>query len=111
MDGTLTIDNDWNVRTGTECYRRRKPDLHAIDLVKGAVEKDWTVIIRTGRKEEHRALTVEWLAANQVPYHFLFMNKPLCTYRIDDVNITKQAFRNVLLEKSVEKTEKENPSD
>ena len=67
-----------------------------IELVQQAVLKGWTVVINTGRKEHHRATTAAWLADHNIPYHFLFMGKSLCTYRIDDVNITAEDFKKVL---------------
>lgn len=96
LDGTLTLDNDWDILDGAEYYLRRKPNYPMIELVKESVAKDWTVIINTARKEEHRTKTVSWLADHGVPYHYLFMSKILCTYRIDDVNITAEDFRKVL---------------
>lgn len=92
LDGTLTVDNDWNPREGDRLYRRREPNYNNIELVRKAVEQGWTVVINTARKEHNRTVTVNWLAKHGVPYHFLFMGKLPCTYRIDDVNITPEAF-------------------
>lgn len=84
IDGIITegANSDYDDMAG--CYAHRRPNREVIALVNKAVEKGWCVILFTGRREEHRALTRNWLFAHGVNYHFLFMEKPYFKYIVDD---------------------------
>ena len=56
------------------------------DLIARAVREGWTVTLFTGRKEGSRRLTENWLYANGIEYHYLFMDKPYFKYFVDDRN-------------------------
>lgn len=96
LDGTLTKSAHYDFTNMAGCYMSRQPNLDMIALVHEADRCGWTIVIRTGRKERQRRLTETWLQEHGVPYHFLFMDKGLCTYRIDDANITAEEFKQVL---------------
>lgn len=74
MDGTLAIMH-------RDPYDTAKCDTDELNqAIATIVEatyrwKGWRVIITSGRKEEFRTQTVAWLAANDIPYHHLFMRK------------------------------------
>jgi len=96
IDDTLTTSSDLNFDDKAGSYIYRKPDEKMIKLVKQAHQQGWTVIIHTGRREPQRLITESWLEQHNIPYHFLHMNKPLCTYRIDDVNISSSGFKDII---------------
>ena len=102
IDGILTVETEFDPEDPPGTYIYRSPNIPNIDLLKKAHSLGWTVVLHTGRREEQRRITESWLSQHKIPYHFLFMGKPLCKYRIDDVNITPDDF-NKLLENECEK--------
>lgn len=92
IDGTLTTSAGIESRDKVGSYVYRRPNERMCALVRHAYAAGWTVVIHTGRREEQRRVTESWLAQHDVPYHFLLMGKPPCTYRIDDVNIAANEF-------------------
>jgi hypothetical protein len=56
-----------------------------VDLVRNLYEYcEATIILCTGRGEQERKLTVAWLHANKIPFHYLYMRAEK-DYRADDV--------------------------
>ena len=84
IDGVLTLDSDSDHGDMSWTYANRRGNEEAKKLIAEAVECGWTVTLYTGRKEGHRRLTENWLFANGIDYHFLFMDKPYFTYFVDD---------------------------
>lgn len=84
LDGVLTEDADTRYNDLSGTYTHRKPRRRAIELAAKAMEAGWTVIIYTGRREEQRRLTENWLYERNVRYHFLLMGKPYYTVQVDD---------------------------
>ena len=84
IDGVITLDTDMHYEDIPGSYVYRKINLRVKALITKAIKAGWTVILFTGRQEEQRRLTENWLALNGVHYHFLFMGKPYFTYIVDD---------------------------
>lgn len=84
LDGVLTVDPNVNHNDLVGSYVYARPNIEAKHLMDFAYENDWTVVIYTGRREEQRRLTENWLYAHGFHYHFLIMGKAYYTYLIDD---------------------------
>lgn len=56
-----------------------KPDI--IAHVQKLYAAGWTVVMCTGRGDDNKVVTVNWLADNNVPYHHIFMRRQ---YILDD---------------------------
>lgn len=84
LDGVLSedVDTDHDDLSGTYIYRR--PRASARETMKKALASGCTIVIYTGRGENHRRLTEDWLAANGFHYHYLFMCKPYYSRFVDD---------------------------
>ena len=93
IDGVLTIESDTKRDDLSGTYAYRSPNKDAIATVCAAHDAGWTVVLYTGRKEGHRALTENWLFANGVPYHFLVMGKPYFRYVVDDRALSLKEFK------------------
>lgn len=100
IDGVLTNESDSHHEDMPGTYVYRTPNFKAREVMAQSMEKGWTVILYTGRKEEQRRLTENWLALHGFHYHFLFMNKPYYSIIIDDRSKTLEEFRNLLNESS-----------
>jgi len=61
-----------------------KPIQHMIDTVKSFYAMGWTVILCSGRGNQQRTATTEWLAKHGVPWHALYMRTEK-DYRKDDI--------------------------
>jgi hypothetical protein len=61
-----------------------KPNEKMIMSMYKWMEKGHQVVIHTARKEADRAVTVEWLLRNRVPYHAIVMDKLRADLYIDD---------------------------
>ena len=84
IDGVLTLEADTDHQDLAGTYATRNVNPEAKRLINQAVDSGWTVTLYTGRKEGVRKLTENWLFANGIEYHFLFMDKPYFTYFVDD---------------------------
>lgn len=74
VDGTLA--NNSGKRNPYDASRAMEDELNApVHLVLKALSNSHTIIITSGRKEEHRQVTADWLAANYVPYDFLYLRQ------------------------------------
>lgn len=60
-----------------------EPHLEVIEMVNALAER-YVIVLLTGRREETREQTEEWLANNEVTYHLLIM-RPEGNRRDDDV--------------------------
>jgi predicted kinase len=84
IDGTLALTGDRGPYDFTRCELDllNGPVRHALDAFRRA-EGD-TVVLLSGRSEEHRPQTEAWLARHEVPYDELWM-RPAGDTRRDDV--------------------------
>ncbi|MFE2148881.1 AAA family ATPase [Streptomyces lavendulae] len=73
IDGTLALTGDRHVYDFTRCGLDllNEPVRYALDAFKQAGND--TVVLLSGRSEDHRAETQEWLARHEVPYDELWM--------------------------------------
>jgi len=84
IDGVLTKDADTDHQDLSGTYATRRVNPQVKDLISRAMATGWTITLFTGRKEGNRRLTENWLYANGIGYHYLFMDKPYFTYIVDD---------------------------
>ena len=96
IDGVLTLDSDTDHQDLSGTYATRKVNNRVKDLISKAVASGWTVTLFTGRKEGSRRLTENWLYANGIEYHFLFMDKPYFMYFVDDRSRTVEEIENIV---------------
>jgi len=96
IDGVLTREADTKPEDLTGTYAYRSPNTEAIEVVRQAIAAGWTIILHTGRKEGHRRLTENWLFAHNIPYHFLFMDKPYYRYVVDDRAVSIEKLRSIV---------------
>ena len=96
IDGVLTLDSDTDHQDLSGTYATRKVNNRVKDLISKAVASGWTVTLCTGRKEGSRRLTENWLYANGIEYHFLFMDKPYFMYFVDDRSRTVEEIENIV---------------
>jgi len=83
IDGTLALLNGRNPYNAAECENDivNEP---VSDIVGTYYKNGYTVILASGRSEEHREQTERWLAKHAIPYHALFM-RPLKDSRQDAI--------------------------
>ena len=96
IDGVLTEDSDTDHQDLSGTYATRIVNERVKSLIAKAVAAGWTVTLFTGRKEGSRRLTENWLYANGVEYHFLFMDKPYFTYFVDDRNRSVEEIESIV---------------
>lgn len=68
-----------------------KPIIPIVSLVKSLYDRDWCIILMTGRSSEYRRQTETWLEDNEINYHALFMRKP--RDHTKDVDIKRAWYR------------------
>lgn len=90
IDGTLTnCDHRQHLaqqRRWDDFYGKMSDDLPVepiIEMVKSLYNQGYFVLLLTGRPEEHRGKTVNWLFKHNVPYHTLIM-RPNGNHERDD---------------------------
>jgi len=54
-----------------------------VELIWALHEKDFSIVLLTGRDDQYRELTLNWLSENKIPYDKLYMRK-MDDYRNDD---------------------------
>lgn len=84
LDGTICSESTWCSRDEAHAYETRTPCRVVIETMRELIDAGHVVIIETARRERWRTLTEQWLDANGVWYHYLFMNKVKCDRVIDD---------------------------
>ncbi len=87
IDGFLTEDTGMHRGDLSGSYIYRKPRVRAKEVMNKAYESGWYVLIFTGRREQQRRITEDWLHANGYNYHHLQMGKPYFTHVLDDRNL------------------------
>ena len=104
IDGFLTVDISTRTNDLSGSYIYREPRPRAREVMLKAYESGWYVLLYTGRGEQQRRITEDWLYSNGFHYHRLEMGKPFFTYIMDDrilgVSVEEQlsAFEEVLSE-------------
>ena len=116
IDGFLTIDASTKHEDLTGSYIYRQPRERARFVMLRAYESGWYVLLFTGRREQQRRITEDWLHANGFHYHHLQMDKPYFTFIMDDrvvgISVDEQidAFEKILDEEEVvEKQRNQRP--
>jgi len=71
------------------------PHQHVIDVVNALYDAGWRIVLCSGRGEQSRGVTEEWLVKHGVKYHVLFM-RAKGDYRAD--NIVKMELLDKILE-------------
>jgi hypothetical protein len=84
LDGIIAVEAHAPDKVRADSYATRTINHHVKALMETAFENGWTVYIYTGRREEERKLTENWLYAHGVKYHLLLMDKPYYTFIVDD---------------------------
>jgi len=108
IDGFLTVDSDMKRADLSGSYIYREPRVRAKEVMLRAYEAGWYVLLFTGRREQQRRITEDWLQSHGFPYHHLQMGKPYFTYVMDDrvlgasVNEQLDAFEKVLEEEKAD---------
>ncbi|MGB3468023.1 MAG: AAA family ATPase [Cyclobacteriaceae bacterium] len=74
IDGTLAIIKDRSPFDAAKCENDLLNEPIA-EIVKTYKEKDTTVILLSGRQDQHRDQTVRWLETYSIPYDKLLMRK------------------------------------
>ena len=74
IDGTIALINDRSPYDTAKC-KQDTPNPVIIQLVKQEFERQDQIILVSGRSDEFRQQTVEWLADNRVYYDQLLMRK------------------------------------
>lgn len=57
---------------------------HIAEVVRMMYDYGWTVLIVSGRGEQQRTTTIDWLWSNQISHHGVYMRAKL-DYRADDI--------------------------
>jgi uncharacterized HAD superfamily protein len=78
LDGTLCEEDGW------EKSKYAMPKLARVRALQKLFLKGAKVIIYTGRGEEMRTETEEWLELHSIPYHELHMGKPRADLYVDE---------------------------
>ena len=84
IDGVLTEDSVTHHQDLAGSYIYRQPRLRARDLSMRAYEAGFYVLLFTGRRENQRRITEDWLSSHGFHYHALQMGKPYYTWIIED---------------------------
>jgi hypothetical protein len=84
LDGVLTLPQNINHADPAGSYVYAQPNYQTKQIMLDAMEAGWVVVIYTGRREEQRKLTENWLYSNGFQYHYLIMGKAYYTYIVDD---------------------------
>lgn len=84
IDGFLTVDTSTRHEDLAGSYIYREPRPRAKEVMLKAYEAGWYVLLFTGRREQQRRITEDWLHAHGFHYHHLQMGKPYFTYILDD---------------------------
>lgn len=84
IDGVLTIESHTVQQDLPGTYIYRSPNPLARRQIYRAIRCGFTVILFTGRRENQRRITEDWLAAHNFQYHYLLMGKPYFNYIVDD---------------------------
>lgn len=64
---------DWDIAHNPELVKEDKPNLPMIDLAKRYKKDGFKVVILTGRPDDIRKVTEEWLKRHDVEYDELYM--------------------------------------
>ena len=94
LDGVITKENGgW---TG-DYYSTCKPNFETIDLMKKISKRGHKIIIYTSRlSNEVKAVTVDWLHRNNIPYDAIHFDKPLYDFMLDDKNISVDELKDLI---------------
>lgn len=84
LDGIISNEGHAPSEVRADDYVSRTINKEVKAQMAKAFEWGWTVFIYTGRREEERKLTENWLYAHGVKYHLLLMDKPYYTFIVDD---------------------------
>lgn len=74
LDGTLALVNDRSPYDAEKCEQDFVNEPVA-DIVDSYCRDGTTIILISGRGEQHKPQTIRWLAKYGIDYHFLFMRK------------------------------------
>ncbi|MFY7889631.1 MAG: AAA family ATPase [Spirosomataceae bacterium] len=72
LDGTLAIINDRNAFDAKSCERDLL-NIPVAEIVKTYHQKGVKIILMTGREDNARSQTTNWLIYNRIPYNALYM--------------------------------------
>ena len=84
LDGIIANEGHAPNEVRADNYATRTINKRVKAAMAKAFDAGWTVYIYTGRREEERKLTENWLYAHGVKYHLLLMDKPYYTFIVDD---------------------------
>ncbi|UCG53521.1 MAG: hypothetical protein JSW58_08185 [Candidatus Latescibacterota bacterium] len=96
IDGILTIESDTKHEDLPGTYTYRSPNPRTKAQIFRAFKQGWTVVFFTGRRENQRRITEDWLSMHGFHWHFLIMGKPYFTYFVDDRNRTVDEIDEIL---------------